>query len=222
MLATEPKTMRTQAKASAERSRIAQLAESAALVQAQRWLTRERAWINEQQLQLCRVPAPTFFEQQRAEWFRAQLETLGWKARMDRAGNVLATFGEETPRRSFVVSAHLDTVLAPARAEGLAARAQRGRHPTLLEGTGGGRAALILPVARRLSSTIVPPPGGRDEQERERRPLWGRDADNRAEPRLVAPAASGCGATRAMNSRELITLVFFQNRGKWRWFPVTR
>ena len=31
-----------------------------------------------------------------------------------------------------------------------------------------------------------------------------------------------CGATMLMNSREVITLVFFQNLGKCLWLPVTR
>jgi hypothetical protein len=31
-----------------------------------------------------------------------------------------------------------------------------------------------------------------------------------------------CGATMLMNSRDVITLVFFQNLGKCRWLPVTR
>ncbi len=116
-MATELKALPETVHPSAETRRIAQLAEQSAHFHAQRWFTRERAWINEQQLQLCRIPAPTFFEQQRAEWFRAQLESLGWKAITDRAGNVLATSGNRENERCFVVSAHLDTVLAPNRAE---------------------------------------------------------------------------------------------------------
>jgi tripeptide aminopeptidase len=73
---------------------VAQIAERPALLQAGRWFARERSWINEQHLNLCRIPAPTFFESARAEWFRAQLESLGWFARLDRAGNVLAQTDE--------------------------------------------------------------------------------------------------------------------------------
>lgn len=116
-MATQLKTLPQAERGSAEVRRIAQLAERAALFNAQRWFARERAWINEQHLQLCRIPAPTFFEQQRAEWFRTQLESLDWKARLDRAGNVLASFGAEEPRASLVVSAHMDTVFAPSRPE---------------------------------------------------------------------------------------------------------
>ncbi|MBV9296721.1 MAG: M20/M25/M40 family metallo-hydrolase [Acidobacteriaceae bacterium] len=117
-MATQPKTLLPPPSwLSSESRRIAQLAEEPALFDAQRWFTRERAWINEQQLQLCRIPAPTFFEQARAEWFRDQLQAFGWAAKLDRAGNVLAVLGGESSQRPLVVSAHLDTVYAPVRPE---------------------------------------------------------------------------------------------------------
>jgi tripeptide aminopeptidase len=119
-LATQPKTpIQSTNRLAFDARRIAQLAERTALFQAQRWFARERAWINDVHLQLCRVPAPTFFEQPRAEWFLRELTNLGWNASLDRAGNVLATYGlgEDSISAPMVVSAHLDTVLAPGRAE---------------------------------------------------------------------------------------------------------
>ncbi len=116
-MATELKTLPQLGRLIPDSRRIAQLADDPALLDAQRWFLRERAWINEQQLQLCRIPAPTFFETQRAEWFRLQLENLGWSARVDRAGNVLASLGDPLTPRPLIVSAHLDTVFAPARPE---------------------------------------------------------------------------------------------------------
>jgi acetylornithine deacetylase/succinyl-diaminopimelate desuccinylase-like protein len=85
---------------------------------ALRWFTRERSWITDRHLQLCRIPAPTFFEAQRASWFRDELTSYGWRAQIDRAGNVLAKFptGSETGTL-LAVSAHLDTVFAPAKPE---------------------------------------------------------------------------------------------------------
>jgi acetylornithine deacetylase/succinyl-diaminopimelate desuccinylase-like protein len=100
-----------------EPRRIAQLAEQSALFNAQRWFVRERAWINDQQLQLCRIAAPTFFEQQRAEWFRDRLNALTWDAKIDKAGNVLATRTPCGEAPTLIVSAHLDTVIAPQRIE---------------------------------------------------------------------------------------------------------
>lgn len=86
------------------------------LADARPWFLRERLWITDQQLQICRIPAPTFFEAARAEWLRSQFVALGWAATLDRAGNVLATFGDEG-ERPLIVSAHLDTVFAPGRPE---------------------------------------------------------------------------------------------------------
>jgi len=48
---------------------------------------------------------------------RNQFELWGWKAKLDRVGNVVASFGEDERTRPFWVSAHLDTVYAPGRPE---------------------------------------------------------------------------------------------------------
>lgn len=104
-------------RASTPSNRASQIVNRTEFGQAQRWFVQERAWINDMHLQLCRIPAATFFERQRAEWLRQQLENLGWAAQLDRAGNVLGVFGDGGGPRSLVVSAHLDTVFAPARAE---------------------------------------------------------------------------------------------------------
>ena len=95
---------------------MSQVAEQESVAAGLRSLTRDRIWINEQHVQVCRVAAPTFFEQKRAEWFLQRLAALGWEARLDRAGNVVGTFGPGN-HRPLVLSAHLDTVLAPARPE---------------------------------------------------------------------------------------------------------
>jgi acetylornithine deacetylase/succinyl-diaminopimelate desuccinylase-like protein len=95
---------------------VEEIARRPEFVNARRWLTRERAWVNEQQLQICRIPAPTFFEEERAKWLRARLESFSWSAKLDRAGNVVARFGS-SDRPALVISAHLDTVIAPVRPE---------------------------------------------------------------------------------------------------------
>ncbi len=152
-LATETKALPESGDISAQNRRIARLEEQGGISQAQRWLTRERAWINEKQLHVCRIPAPTFFEQQRAEWFRVQLNSLGWDARIDRAGNVLASFGDEGRERSFVVSAHLDTVLAPNRPEEIYYAPDGRLCGPGVSDNGSGLAALLA-VARVLSEIV--------------------------------------------------------------------
>jgi tripeptide aminopeptidase len=84
------------------------------------WFTREKQWINEIHQQLCRIPAPTFLEQQRAAWFAAQLRSFGCSTQLDRAGNVLATLDPPGEGPFIAVTAHLDTVIAPRSREDIA------------------------------------------------------------------------------------------------------
>ena len=87
-----------------------EVAEMRGVRECLQFFTREKKWINETHLQLCRVPAPTFLEQQRAEWMRAQFRELGWHASLDRAGNVRATARADAPGPFVALTAHLDTV----------------------------------------------------------------------------------------------------------------
>ena len=77
------------------------------------WFTREKQWINEIHLQLCRIPAPTFLEQQRCEWMAGEFRALGWHTQIDRAGNVIAALNGLAKGPFVALTAHLDTVLAP-------------------------------------------------------------------------------------------------------------
>jgi tripeptide aminopeptidase len=151
-LATQSKTASANSRSAPDARRIAQLADQANLFNAQRWFARERAWINDQQLQLCRIPAPTFFEQQRAEWFRDRLNSLGWEAKLDRAGNVLASRAAEGEAPSLVVSAHLDTVIAPKRPEDIHFSPD-GRLVGPGSSDNGAGLAALLALARVLTET---------------------------------------------------------------------
>lgn len=131
--------------------RIGQLANRPGLAEAQTWFARERSWINDIHLQLCRIPAATFFERQRAEWFQLQLQNLGWSAQIDRAGNVLATFGARQEPRSLILSAHLDTVFAPARPEEIYV-APDGRIVGPGTADNGAGLSALLALSRALST----------------------------------------------------------------------
>jgi len=115
------------------------------------WFTREKQWINDIHLQLCRVPAPTFLEQERAEWMVAQLRALGWEAAIDRAGNVIAMFDPHAEGPYVALTAHLDTVLAPRAKEDITVEPDgRFRGPGVSD-NGAGLAALLA-FARALKS----------------------------------------------------------------------
>ena len=104
------------------------------------WFTREKQWINEQHLQFCRVPSPTFLEQERAAWFLEQFRAFGWDASIDRAGNVVAVSG---PAPYVALTAHLDTVLAPRNKDDIAVDPDgRFRGPGVSD-NGAGLSALL-------------------------------------------------------------------------------
>jgi tripeptide aminopeptidase len=96
---------------------VADLSSATGVRAALDWFRRERSWIQEQHLKLCRIPAPTFFEQKRAEWMAASFRALQWDAKIDRAGNVVASLETRRDTPLIAVTAHLDTVLAPRTAD---------------------------------------------------------------------------------------------------------
>ena len=121
------------------------------------WFTREKQWINDIHLQLCRVPAPTFLEQQRAEWIVAQFRNLGWDAQIDRAGNVVSTPDAHAEGPYVALTAHLDTVLAPRVKEDIGVEPDgRFRGPGISD-NGAGLVALLA-IARALK--VCPPVEG--------------------------------------------------------------
>jgi tripeptide aminopeptidase len=98
-------------------ARVEELASREAMAELLGWFSRRRQWIDEQHLMLCRIPAPTFQEGPRAEAMAALLASLGWIAKIDRAGNVVAQWPSAKPGPLVALTAHLDTVLAPRRPE---------------------------------------------------------------------------------------------------------
>src|SRR4030088_1764818 len=84
------------------------VAQSSGVREALQWFTREKHWINEQHLELCRIPSPTFLEHQRAEWIAAQFRLYGCDVQIDRAGNVLAFLESAGKAPLVALTAHLD------------------------------------------------------------------------------------------------------------------
>jgi len=121
------------------------------LSDALQWFVREKQWINEQHLQLCRIPAPTFFESRRAEWLMAELRALGCIARIDRAGNVVAHPVENRQGPYIALTAHLDTVLAPRKNEEIYPGPDGRLHGPGVADNGAGLAALLA-IARVIVS----------------------------------------------------------------------
>src|SRR6266853_5592184 len=98
-------------------SSVADLSRGRSVKSCLEWFRKERAWINEQHLKLCRIAAPTFFEQKRAEWMAERFRSLGCDSKLDRAGNVIASLPGRRDTPNVAVTAHLDTVLSPRSPE---------------------------------------------------------------------------------------------------------
>lgn len=130
----------------------AQLAGASHLQDALQWFVRQKQWINEQHLQLCRVPASTFFEQRRAEYMLAQFRSLGCIARIDRGGNVIAHPVENRTGPYIALTAHLDTVLAPRKDEEIYFAPDGRLHGPGVSDNGAGLTALLA-IARAINSS---------------------------------------------------------------------
>lgn len=118
------------------------------------WFSREKQWINEIHVQLCRIPALTFMEQDRAAWFLEQFRAAGWDATIDRAGNVIASTG----RSPYVaLTAHLDTVIAPRNKDEITVEGDGRFCGPGVSDNGAGLAALL--AMARLWKTCPKLPG---------------------------------------------------------------
>ena len=135
---------------------VADLARAPEMRAALDWFRRERAWINEQHLKLCRIPAPTFLEQKRAEWMAERFQSLGWESRLDRAGNVVAMLPGRRDDAVVAVTAHLDTVLAPRSPEEIKISDEGRLVGPGVSDNGAGLAALLALAAAWNAIAPVP------------------------------------------------------------------
>ena len=130
---------------------VSELASSPGIRECLQWFSREKQWINEQHLAMCRIPAPTFLEQKRAEWMVARFRALGCEARIDRGGNVVASLTGGAQPPYVAVTAHLDTVLAPRKPEEVFVDADGTLRGPGVSDNGAGLAALLA-LARALKT----------------------------------------------------------------------
>lgn len=118
--------------------------------------SRDKQWINERHLELCRVPSPTFQEQRRAEWMLAAFRQLGCDARIDQAGNVVAFLQPNAPPPYIAITAHLDTVLAPRSADEIRVESDGAFTGPGVSDNGAGLAGLLALVrAFKLSPPLA-------------------------------------------------------------------
>ena len=80
----------------------------------------ERDWIDYHHIETCRIAAPTFQEQTRAEYLTESFRKLGHTAYLDDAGNVVVPIIFQSGLPFVAVCAHMDTVLAPRHSTDIA------------------------------------------------------------------------------------------------------
>ena len=109
----------------------------------------------EELVRICEIPAPTFEEEKRAEYYARLFQTMGFKASVDDAGNVEVPIHKNGKPR-MVLSAHLDTVFPfdeiRVKREGTMLRA-----PGISDDSAGLAAMYIL--ARAFHETKFPARG---------------------------------------------------------------
>jgi acetylornithine deacetylase/succinyl-diaminopimelate desuccinylase-like protein len=114
---------------------------------------RRRDWMEQVQVEITGIPAPTFHEAKRAAFLAEQFRELGLcNVRLDEAGNVLA----ERPgpsNRCFAITAHLDTVVPPGIRVDV--RRSNGRiYAPGITDNGAGLAALLGTAAVLQDSSV--------------------------------------------------------------------
>ncbi len=136
------------------------VAEFAALPAVRKALARLASyedWITDRQAEFCAIPAPSFEEHARAEYFVRQFTRLKLEnVRQDSEGNVLAEIpgaAAKRDRKIVAVTAHLDTVFP--RNTAVAVRRERGRllGPGVTD-NGAGLSALLA-VARVVRECAI-------------------------------------------------------------------
>lgn len=142
--------------------RIVELATLTATHRAFHWLHLHQLQIRRWLLELVRIPAPPFHEQQRAAWFLERFHHLGLtNVHLDDEGNALAELAPEgsLPNDQVIlISAHLDTVFPPGTQCEPVERTdtQRIHCPGICD-NGAGLSALLAIAAALRYARINPP-----------------------------------------------------------------
>jgi acetylornithine deacetylase/succinyl-diaminopimelate desuccinylase-like protein len=156
---------------SSAQRRIARLATLTAVHRAFHWLHLHQPQLRQWQLELVRIPAPTFDESARAAWFLERFHQLGLtNIHLDDVGNVLAELAPTSTHESpllptpyslppvILLSAHLDTVFpANTPIEPLEEKdTPRIYAPGICDNAAGLTALLAIAAALRYAN-ITPP-----------------------------------------------------------------
>jgi acetylornithine deacetylase/succinyl-diaminopimelate desuccinylase-like protein len=119
------------------------------------WFEKNLQWIDDQQIRLTEIPAPSFQEEKRAAAVKALLADEGLNVRRDAIGNVIGELPGADEQEIVLVTAHLDTVFPAGTAIKVRREGQRLVAPGISD-NGTGLAALVA-LARAMRVAKVRP-----------------------------------------------------------------
>jgi tripeptide aminopeptidase len=150
----------TTARTSLAQLRITRLATMLPVHRAFHWLHLHQPQLRLWQLEMLAIPAPTFGEAARAQWFVERFTALGLaNVRLDAEGNALAELPSASPEPNqpcLLLSAHLDTVF-PAGTDTVAHEDGPKIFGPGACDNGAGLTALLALVAALKYAEIAPP-----------------------------------------------------------------
>jgi len=118
------------------------------------WFTKNLKWVDDEQVKLTEIPAPSFQEAKRAEAVRDILAAEGLAIHTDKIGNVIGEL-PGSDEEVVVLAAHLDTVF-PAGTE-IKVRREGGRLVAPGISDNGTGLAGLLAVARAIQTAKIKP-----------------------------------------------------------------
>jgi tripeptide aminopeptidase len=119
------------------------------------WFEPHQSLINEIQIKLAEIPAPSFQEEQRAAAVEQLLGAAGLTTHRDKTGNVIGELRGVIEKEFVILSAHLDTVFPAGTDVKVHREGERLSGPGISD-NGTGLAALVA-IARAMQAAKIKP-----------------------------------------------------------------
>jgi len=139
----------------ARQANVAGLAENARVEFALDWFKKNHAWIDQQQIELTEIPAPSFQEEKRAAAVASALSSAGLTVHTDKLGNVIGELRGASDKQLVLVTAHLDTVFPAGTHVKVHREGERLLAPGISD-NGTGLAGLLALAKAIQAAHIVP------------------------------------------------------------------
>jgi tripeptide aminopeptidase len=119
------------------------------------WFEPHQSLINEVQIKLAEIPAPSYQEEQRAAAVEMLLGAAGLTTHRDKIGNVIGELRGANEKEIVILAAHLDTVFPPGTDVKVRRDGERLSGPGISD-NGTGLAALVA-IVRALQAAKIKP-----------------------------------------------------------------